>query len=611
MWTGSALAQAPADSGHPSPQLMILSNDSLMPPAPAPAPAPALMDPSTAFSQPMQVSYQEPLIGQPTQSGGPTAPIDFFGLGAPAVFPWSANLPGDTPGGGAAQDFVRSRAGANYKTRVQASSSIAETHAPGHHRQRERAIRKQQAEELMKSFSNTASVPPAPAPPAAALGGASQASLQMQDGSGSKAPTPNFPFDLFAGLTFESSYSARAAVYEDTTRMAAVPNGGFLPSAIPVENQPFFGGPARTTVSGSGSSIGLQLNDTPAPDFNISAYTNLVVTNAESSTTGTPGVAIQQAFIQMSNLVVGLSETAFADNDALPPTLDTFGPNARVTIMEEMATSQGQGRLSYFLHQLPQNQAGVGYAINASVEQPIPEIITPTTPKPFTTFARFPDLIGTAKIGEMLEAPTDQPGDAPKVYYEAWHVQVGGLVRSLGLEESNNSIDESAFGWGVSLSGHYTFNFPDSCTILPDAIYGSVTYGVGIAHYIGDLHSQSSSTVGNDAVLDGTYLHSLPDVAYYAGYLHNWADHWRSLVCYSHVTLESQGQSLKTFGTLYRFGDYASANIEWHRLVNGTMPPNSTYDFNLGLEYIYGRFEELSGAAGQDQRISLVAAVNK
>ena len=392
--------------------------------------------------------------------------------------------------------------------------------------------------------------------------------------------------------------------------MASTPSGGFLPSAIPVENQPFFGGPARTNVSGSSSSIGLQLNDTPAPDFNITAYTNLVVTNADSSTTGSPGVSIQQAFIQMANLDVGIGETSFADNDALPPTLDTFGPNARVTIMDEMATAQGQGRLGYFLHQLPQNQAGYGYSIHASVEQPIPEIITPTTPKPFTTFARFPDLIGTVKIGEILEAPTDQPGDSPKVYYEAWHIQAGGVVRSLGLEESNNSIDESAFGWGLSLSGHYTFNFPDSCTRLPDAIYGSVTYGVGIAHYIGDLHSPSSSTVGNDAVLEGTYLHSLPDLAYYAGYLHNWADHWRSLVCYSHVTLDSQGLPLKTLGTTYRFGDYASANIEWHRLVNG-MVPVTTYDFNLGLEYIYGRFEELSGASGQDQRISLVAVVNK
>lgn len=306
-------------------------------------------------------------------------------------------------------------------------------------------------------------------------------------------------------------------------------------------------------------------------------------------------------------------ETAFADNDAIPPSLDLFGPNARVTVMQVGQSLQGQGRLSYWMHQLPTQQAGVDYAINASVEQPIPEIITPTTPKPFATFARFPDFIGTVKIAEFKEAPTDPPGTAAKdgQFYEAWHIQAGALVRSLGLEEANNSIDESAFGWGVSLSGHYRFSL-NPCTVLPDGIFGSVTYGVGIAHYIGDLHSQVG-TAGNDAVLDGTYLRPLADLAYYAGYEHNWSDHWRSVVCYSHVTLESQGQGLKTFGTLYRFGDYASADIEWHRLVNGVNASGSPamYDFHLGLEYIYGRFEELSGADGHDQRISLVAAFNK
>jgi hypothetical protein len=467
--------------------------------------------------------------------------------------------------------------------------------------------------EFMRSSANAPSTngsstnEPPPAPGAATVG-----AFEAPGSTGNASDTKQnpYPFDLFSGLTFESSYGARAAVYADTTRMASAPDGGFLPSAIPVENQSYFGGPARASVNGSSSSIGLQLNDTPTPELNVTAYTSLVAVNADSNTTSSPGVSIQQAFLQINSFVVGVAETAFADNDALPPTLDPAGPNARVSVMDTSATTQGQGRLSYFLHQLPQNQAGVGYAINASVEQPIPEIITPTTPKPFVTFARFPDMIGTVKVGEMVEAPTDKSGDATKVYYESWHVQFGALARSLGLEEANNGIDESAFGWGVSLSGHYTFNLPDSCTILPDAIYGSVTYGVGIAHYINDLHSQSATTVGNDAVLDGTYLRPLGDFAYYMGYLHNWADHWRSVFCYSHVTLESQGQGLKAFGTLYRFGDYASANIEWHRLVNGTTPA-TTYDFNLGLEYIYGRFEELSGAAGQDQRISLVAAINK
>ena len=267
-----------AGGSTPSPQLMslnTLNTFNTFDVGEPSAPSPMLTDPSHVFSQPMQVSYQAAVSGQPAQTGGQiriphdasissacTPGIFLVPRKHPSQTPpcgGSANQPAERgaaqgPSGGPAQDFVRSMGGTNYKTRVQVSSSIAETHAPGHHRQKEQATRRAQAEELMKSFSTTSSVPPAPA---AALAGASQASLQTQDGSGAKTPPKNFPFDLFSGLTFETSYGARAAVYEDTTRMASTPSGGFLPSAIPVENQPFFGGPARTNVSGSSSSIGI------------------------------------------------------------------------------------------------------------------------------------------------------------------------------------------------------------------------------------------------------------------------------------------------------------------------------------------------------------------
>ncbi|HEX4073389.1 MAG TPA: hypothetical protein VHX68_19565 [Planctomycetaceae bacterium] len=571
------------------------------------------------FFPPTQGSCDAALSGGAADQYTPAC-IDFFGLGTPGVFPWSVNPPSDTAaqgapagqGGGAtrgamttrmaaaasgsaAQNFTLSNSGTNHKIRVTASSSVAETHAPGHTRQAEQPSHEMVMRALMAN----------PTP----------------DNNNMQTAPANPTY--ISGLSFETSYVARAAVYEDTTRMGPQAAGGFLPSAIPVENQPFFGGPARTTVQGTGSSVGLQLNEAlppdvtqqlPVPVHNIGVYTNFVALNADNSSPGSPGVALQQAFIQIDNLVFGSMETAFADNDALPPTLDLAGPNARVSIMQTSSTVMGQGRLSYWLHQMPTDQASFGYAINASVEQPVPEIANNASAakpaQPSTTFARFPDFIGTVKIGQMLEAPTDIPGDTSKEFYEAWHVQGGALVRSLGLEYGNNSIDESAFGWGLSLSGHYSW--PVACNLLPDAIFGSVTYGVGIAHYISDLHSLSLTGAGNDAILDGDYLRPLAEFAYYAGYLHNWTDHWRSLLCYSHVTLDSQGQSNKT---LYHYGDYASANIEWHRLVNGKSATNpmqtTTYDVHMGLEYIYGRFEELSGAAGQDQRISLVMAISK
>jgi hypothetical protein len=436
-----------------------------------------------------------------------------------------------------------------------------------------------------------------------------------------------------AGQTaFDLSPTARAAIIEDSTRLGpTATTAGFLPSAIPVEGQPFFGGPARAFVQGEGSNINLTLTQLPSADFggnfihSVSIFTSIEFGSVfDGSGNTAPGASVNQAYIVVDRLVLGLAETAFADNDALPPTLDLAGPNARISVLTPGAPAGGQGRLSYFISQLP--TMGTGYALNVSVEQPTPEIANNANPpkatppvQPTTTFARFPDLIATLKWADMISQSYNGSSTQP---YEVWHVQFGALIRSLGLESGNNAIDESAVGWGVSLSGHYAFNWSPDLKVR-DALYGSITYGDGIAHYITDLHTPSMSLTasGNDAVLVGNDLEALHDLAYYVGYTHNWSDHWRSTASYSHVTLDSAGLPTKT---LYRFGDYASVNIEFHRLFNGPAAPGSggstlyaagpgqlPYTFNIGLEYLYGRLEEASGAAGDDQRISLVAAIYK
>jgi hypothetical protein len=590
--TRSALAQAPAPPAD-SAQPMTARTTNL--PVPPP-PATQLTDPSSAFCPPNQGTYQAALTA-PADSY-PYPCIDFFGVGTVGPFPWSSSAQTDLimrPGEAAAygvnppSNFNLLSAGPNRNTRVVASSSPAETHAPGH------ATKPEQT--------------------GYALNGSYAA--------------------FNTNISFDVNPTARAAVIEDTTRLGPASAGGFVPSSIPVEGQPFFGTPAHTSVQGSGSTLNVSATATPAPSptydgandsflrtlgiHSISAYGVIEAQTYDSQNAPAATASVQQAFIQIDGMAFGIMETAFADNDALPPTLDLAGPNARVTVFATGNTVMGAARLSYWLHQMPTNQASFGYAINASVEQPSPEIAANASPAKgpgMATFARFPDFIGTFKIGQMLEAPDDVAAGtdpAKAQYYEAWHLQAGGLARSLGLESSNDSIDEAAFGWGVSLSGHYSWHVP--CTILPDAVYGSVTYGVGIAHYISDLHTlaTSAATAGNDAVLDGTYLRPLAELGYYAGYLHNWSDHWRSVVAYSHVTLDSQGQANKQ---LYRFGDYVSASLEWHRILQVVDPTKQTtgpsqYGFNLGLEYLYGRFEELSGAAGQDQRIGLVATIYK
>jgi hypothetical protein len=421
----------------------------------------------------------------------------------------------------------------------------------------------------------------------------------------------------------------RAAVIEDSTRLNATANPGFLPSAIPVSPtfptptpvQQFYGAPPRTNVAGSGSSANLFASQEFTDNSVVKTLTaNTTFVANDLSLAGTQ-LSIQQAYLQLDQLVVGLTETAFADNDALPLTYDIAGPNARVTVYEAGATG-GQGRIGFWLHPLPTDNGG--YGINFSVEQPQPEIASPAG---FSTFARFPDFIGTVKLagGEIFTDPksggTHASSAQPGGHYEQlWHIQFGSIIRSLGLESSNNSIDESALGWGFSLSGNYAFYWDNGVSIA-DSFYGSITYGDGIAHYISDLHTlpANQTTSGNDAVLRGTDLEALHELGWYAGYSHSWIDWLMSNVSYSHVTLDSVNVA-KQAQSPYRYGDYVAVNLIYHVVKTysvqvlppdkGGQPAMGSYKFSTGLEYLFGRHETLDGHSGEDQRIMWVTEIS-
>jgi hypothetical protein len=445
-----------------------------------------------------------------------------------------------------------------------------------------------------------------------------------------------FTLPTAAGVTtVGASGAGRAAVIEDSTRLNATANPGFLPSAIPVSPtfptptpaQQFYGAPPRTNVAGSGSAVNLFANQnlagTGSPVQNVTFNTTIVAN--DFSLAGT-SVTVQQAFVQLDRLVAGSTETAFSDNDALPITYDVAGPNARVTVLEA-GGSGGQGRVGFWLHEMPSDHGG--YSINFSVEQPTPEIESPsstTESKNFSTFSRFPDMIATFRLagGEIYNGATiggttrvKSSDDNSKQYYEQlWHIQFGSIIRSLGLENANNSIDESALGWGFSLSGNYGFYW-DNGVHVADSFYGSITYGDGIAHYISDLHTTPTNlaTSGNDAVLRGDDLEALHELAYYVGYSHSWFDWLESNATYSHVILDSvnvAGQSQSP----YRFGDYAAVNLIYHvvkvhpatNAAGGTA--SSSYKFSTGLEYLFGRHETLDAHSGEDQRIMWVTEIS-
>lgn len=419
------------------------------------------------------------------------------------------------------------------------------------------------------------------------------------DGFGARA-APSNP-SLLQNLNIDGGIVGRAAVIFDSHQLQSFAMGSFLPSAIPVKGESFFSTGERAMVQGNGSA--LQLTAT------LPTQMGMIKTDfgAVASGLGTDGSSLSAqvavAVVQVNQLVVGLTETAFADPDAVVPTVDLAGPNGVVTIFGPTG-APGQGRLSYYLDFSDSDYDG--WIGNVSIESPIPEIQFVNGPTPFTTFntySQIPDFVTTIKYVSAEKVGTQT--------HEFWHVQFGSLFRDLGVENGGKTINDSAFGWGIQLSGGAEV-FQRDCGAKNDAIGFSVVYGEGVAHYIEDLHSAADGLKGgNDAFLNGSVLEPLPAVAWYIGYLHFWNDNWQSSFAYSHVDLESVAGEPASF---YRHGTYAMANLIYHVSIPGSgdpKKPNPYANVFTGFEYLYGEKQELSGNSGSDNRLMFMVNIAK
>ena len=390
---------------------------------------------------------------------------------------------------------------------------------------------------------------------------------------------------------FNSSVTARGAIVADDTRLEDFAAGSFLPSAIPVEGQPFYGSDSRAALQASGNAIRINAFSPATADYSASASAQLMVNNAAftaDDSLGNANVSLRQIVGRLNRLTIGIMDSAFSDPSAVPETIDLAGPNARVTVYDA-GTGDGQGRISYdLLSDEPE-----GFEIIASAEEAIPEIAIPDTD---STFSHTPDFVLASQYveGSIVEGR----------FVERWHLQLGSVFRDLGFEEPS-SEDQNVFGWGTSLSGAY--KFPSLSHSGPmDRVMFSVTYGEGISHYIGDLNAANDA---GDAVIDaaGT-LDPLPVLAWYTAYNHYWNPCLRSTFTYSQVDLDST-IPLGAPASPYRSGQYVAGNLV--RRIMFSSEPEDTSQRNIftGIEYLYGHKDTLDGADGEANRIMVLLMI--
>lgn len=210
--------------------------------------------------------------------------------------------------------------------------------------------------------------------------------------------------------------------------------------------------------------------------------------------------------------------------------------------------------------------------------------------------------IATNDMGNRVQ---DVPDFATHIRYESdfGHVQLSGLLRSIGYRPTDGATTRRGAGgfsaattfhpWALLMGSDPTRkanpNGLERCRII-----GQYTFGWGIGRYINDavglgLDGQVNPATGG---FDLPYTS-----AWVVSYEHWFNEQWMSQVTVSEVVAGSNGfQPADT----YIGGKYVAASVWYIPVVN----------LSLGLEYLYGERENITGERGSARRLTALAQYN-
>jgi hypothetical protein len=247
---------------------------------------------------------------------------------------------------------------------------------------------------------------------------------------------------------------------------------------------------------------------------------------------------------------VGQTWTTFIDLGVWPDIFDLEGPNAMT------GTRQVLARYSFILDEAKH------FITDFSLEQPETGVQNGN---------------GLSSLPDAVVRMNWRPG---------WgHLTAAALGRQLVAESMSGTGKDSAFAWGLSLSGE--LKVPNS----KDNFRFQVQGGSGIGRYVFDLGSAPTpqDAFYNEATAT---LSPLEEFGVFGAYQHHWADKWRSTLVLGYLSMnnlaEQPPDELKQ--TIYAVGNLV------YRL----------YDrLDVGLEYYWGQRKNKDGQTGSASRLML------
>lgn len=277
-------------------------------------------------------------------------------------------------------------------------------------------------------------------------------------------------------------------------------------------------------------------------DFFGSARGNANTTNGE-------GLQLRQAYGQVGHVLAGQTWSNFMDMDAYPESLDYIGPSGLTFVR--------RAQIGFTDSLTPK----LGYAV---------AVVSPDS-----------DLTGGVGTDVSLSRAPDLTA---KLQYKDSFGQLSlrGLARELRVGNNSTAAgaEDTAFGWGVGLSGKIN-------SIGKDAAFFQGVYGDGVGHYLFDVANSSngSTYVGNKV---------RPQEAWggYVGYQHYWSQDWRSNIMAGYSGIDNDVA-------------YTGVNVNKEIMsqhLNLIWQPNAG-PYRVGLEYMHGYRAQESGYDGDLDRI--------
>jgi hypothetical protein len=332
----------------------------------------------------------------------------------------------------------------------------------------------------------------------------------------------------------------------------------FTTSAIPINPQP--GNDKLMQFNANQSSLFYNLVSLSDNKTKFGAYINMNF----SGSGYTP--EIQDAYVTYGGLLFGRTTSLFTDAAAIPPTIDSEGPNG----------------LTYKTNDVINFRSQMGKHFSAGIGLEMPSTDFSVSHEQRITNQYIPDI--------------------PSYLQYAWgennssHIRLSSMIRNVNYRNVTQDKNDIISTYACQLSGLVTVK-------QKLVFYYQFAYGSGITTYIQDVSGLKLDFVprienSRKDKDEAGKLEHVNSMAYYAGLQYNFTQRAFISCTFSQVDVDLPDNYEDT--SLYKEGYYLATNFFWYAKPN----------VQFGAEYLYGKRVNQNEEWGQANRLQVMLQYN-